>query len=351
METKILKSTDLLKVFETGENIALKYYLMRFGIMPQICKIHMKIDHKLFQEKMLSTFQDEIETTLDEQELDQETLLSEDKKCDYVLKNEVVVVSASPREVSIYYSEKSIAEKNAILQILNESKYIKPVEICFNMIVSADDLYLRKMGLDEKSDYDVNLLYNDDLFDELPKIDSFIKNDATGLMLLHGTPGTGKTNFIKELIRRHPEQSFIYIPNKLFAAIDSVNFVNFFIENKNSILIIEDAEALLVDREKGNFSISTLLNLTEGLLGEALKIKVICTFNCEIGKIDKALTRKGRLKFIYEFKPLKTVKVNELFKVLNVEHTSEKEMPISDIFHHCYNNGLIVEEKKTIGFK
>ena len=351
MEPINFNASDYIKIFETGENIALKYYLLRFEMVPHIVTINMKINRKEFHDKMTTMFGNQIELILDEQKLYAETIFSNDKQSDYILKNKIIVVTCSTgNEIIIYYSNESIDNKNSIIELINESKYVKPTEVCFHMIVSSDELYLRKMDLEDKSEYDMNLLYNNDLFDEFPKIENFIQNDATGLMLFHGIPGTGKTNFIKEIIRRYPNQSFIYIPNKLFGSIDSINFVNFFIENKNSILIIEDAEALLVDREKGNFSISTLLNLTEGLLGEALKIKVICTFNCEIGKIDKALTRKGRLKFLYEFKPLKKEKVNQLFKILEIEHNSENDLPISDIFHFTYNNGFIVQDKKSIGF-
>ena len=351
MEPSKFNTADYIKIFETGENIALKYYLLRFEIIPHIVTINIKINRKEFHDKLTNLFGDQIEFIMDEQKLYADTIFSTEKQSDYILKNNIIVVTcATGNEINIFYSNESIDDKNSILQLINESKYVKPMEVCFHMVVSSDNLLLRKMELDKKNKYDINLLYNNDLFEGLPKIDSFIQNDSTGLMLFHGIPGSGKTNFIKELIRRHPDQSFIYIPNKLFSAIDSIEFINFFIENKNSILIIEDAEALLVDREKGNFSISTLLNLTEGLLGEALKIKVICTFNCEISKIDKALTRKGRLKFIYEFKPLKKEKVNQLFRVLEIDQTSEIDLPISDIFHFTFNNGFIVESKKSIGF-
>lgn len=351
MELSKFNTADYLKIFENGENIALKCFFLRFEVVPHIVTVNIKINFKEFHDKITNLFGDQIELITDEQKLYADSIFSTEKKSDYILKNNIIIVaSSSANEINILYSDESIDDKNSILQLINESKYVKPMEVCFHMVVSSDNLLLRKMELDKKNKYDINLLYNNDLFEGLPKIDSFIQNDSTGLMLFHGIPGSGKTNFIKELIRRHPDQSFIYIPNKLFSAIDSIEFINFFIENKNSILIIEDAEALLVDREKGNFSISTLLNLTEGLLGEALKIKVICTFNCEISKIDKALTRKGRLKFIYEFKPLKKEKVNQLFRVLEIDQTSEIDLPISDIFHFTFNNGFIVESKKSIGF-
>ena len=352
MKPMKIQSVDYMKIYETEYNIKVKYYLMKFNKIPHSSTVNnLKINTSEFKRKITERFGFKIEQILDYQSLQSDTIFSDEKRSDYIFSNELIIsMIDDPRKITIYYSENSENEKDEILKIISETLYVKPIEICFHMIVSSDDLFLRKMPIDEKSQYDMNLLYNDDLFNDLNKIDSFIKTDSTGLMLFHGIPGSGKTNFIKELIRRHPDQSFIYIPNKLFSAIDSINFVNFFIENKNSILIIEDAEALLIDREKGNFSISTLLNLTEGLLGEALKIRVICTFNCEISKIDKALTRKGRLKYIYEFKALNQVKANALFNILEFDFITDKDMPISDIFNFTHDNGFVKKEKASIGF-
>ena len=77
------------------------------------------------------------------------------------------------------------------------------------------------------------------------------------------------------------------------------------VQMEDSILVVEDAEELISIRDGNRSSnISWLLNLTDGLLGEALKIKVICTFNTPLKNIDEALLRKGRLIARYEFKEL-----------------------------------------------
>lgn len=54
-----------------------------------------------------------------------------------------------------------------------------------------------------------------------------------------------------------------------------------------------------------------MLNLTDGIIGEAFGIKFLCTFNCPTNQIDKAVMREGRLSLIYEFKKLTLEKTKE----------------------------------------
>ena len=41
--------------------------------------------------------------------------------------------------------------------------------------------------------------------------------------------------------------------------------------------------------------VSTILNLSDGLLGDFLHLQIICTINCTAADIDQALLRPGRL--------------------------------------------------------
>jgi hypothetical protein len=157
------------------------------------------------------------------------------------------------------------------------------------------------------------------------------------------------SNQIKNLIRNNEGTKFIYMPNQMFSQLEAPSFINFFANHQDSIIVIEDAEALLTERKEGNTSISTLLNLTDGMLGEALRIKVICTFNCDISQIDSALKRKGRLKFSYDFKELSLDKTNKLLKKVGHEHTSEEPMVLTDIINFDVDQ-YEKEDKPMIGF-
>ena len=118
------------------------------------------------------------------------------------------------------------------------------------------------------------------------------------------------------------------------------------------MLVIEDAENLLASREKGNNSaIAMLLNITDGLLGESLGIQVICTFNCKLDNIDKALLRKGRLKALYEFKKLSVTKSRTLLEKIGITDIFvEEPMTLADIFNTHEQNFATKIERRGIGF-
>ena len=184
--------------------------------------------------------------------------------------------------------------------------------------------------------------YNDDL--PYDKIERFVDGDESGICLLHGEPGTGKSTFIKHLIGKHTECNFYYIPSSLMNQVDENELANCLLHSQSkSVYIIEDCEALISDRNKGyNPILPTLLNFSDGIVSGALKPKFILTFNCPISQIDKAVLRKGRLKIKYDFKPLCLEKA----KVIYPEATGP--MPLCDIYNQEDNGVEAV--KKRIGF-
>jgi ATP-dependent 26S proteasome regulatory subunit len=113
------------------------------------------------------------------------------------------------------------------------------------------------------------------------------------------------------------------------------SIIPFLMDHKNSILIIEDAERVISDRE-GNGSpagVSNILNLTDGILGDCLNIQVIATFNMKREKIDQALLRKGRLIAEHKFEKLSVNDTNKLLKHLEKNQEVEEGMVLADIYN------------------
>src|SRR6478736_3231182 len=158
----------------------------------------------------------------------------------------------------------------------------------------------------ENLEINIEELYNDDFLEINAIIEDSMEQEKSGLILLHGTPGTGKTSYIKNLISKFRKNNFIFVQNEFIKDLLNPDFISFLLKNRNSILIIEDAEKVITSRESLNESsvVSTILQLTDGLFSDFLNIKIICTFNTNIDKVDKALLRKGRMIANYEFKPL-----------------------------------------------
>ena len=131
---------------------------------------------------------------------------------------------------------------------------------------------------------------------------------------------------------------------------------------KNSILILEDAEEVLLDREmegNRNQAISNILNITNGLLNDALQIQIIATFNMNKKSIDKALLRAGRLIEEWHFDNLTVEEANKLALHLGSDKIYSKPTPIADIYEGMSsdNDGEKIgkkakrQQKKRVGFK
>ena len=180
------------------------------------------------------------------------------------------------------------------IRVVKNRKTKKKPEISLlihtNRGIDTKDLMVTKPKLKIEDNYNDDFLeIHHTILKRLQK-----KNDK-GLVLLHGLPGTGKTSYIRYLINS-VKKKVIFLPPNMAGAITSPDLISILIDNPNSVLVIEDAENIVVDREKdGHSPVAAILNVSDGLLSDCLNIQVICSFNTDISKIDSALMRKGRL--------------------------------------------------------
>lgn len=221
-------------------------------------------------------------------------------------------------------------------------------------------LSLRKYPIKqrENSGYEFEDLYNDDFLDISDRILKSLcvpasEKNSNGIILLHGIMGTGKTNYLRYLISR-VNKRVIYLPPDLAPEISSPAFLSFLMEYPDSVIIIEDAENVLKTREAGgNQAVSNILNMSDGILGDALSLQVICTFNDSIENVDKALLREGRLVEIYSFTELSEEKTLNLFNKVHGEGAvpPQAKMTISQIFNSedFVRKGSVVKKTK-VGF-
>ena len=160
--------------------------------------------------------------------------------------------------------------------------------------------------------------------------------ERSGLILLHGDPGTGKTSYIKHLIAEFPDTEFIFVPNDMVRRLLQPDFVSFMVSKRRSVLVIEDAEKVIQSREQTREAsvVSTILQLTDGLFSDYLSVKVMCTFNTDVSRIDQALFRKGRLIAFYEFAALSAERTAALVERLGGEVPSGKSrMTLAEVYN------------------
>lgn len=175
--------------------------------------------------------------------------------------------------------------------------------------------------------------YNDDFLPVHERIfEGLCRDKENGLVLLHGKPGTGKTSYLCYLTSVLKKKLF-FVPVNVFPQLNNPDFMSFLYDNSNSIMIIEDAENLIIERGSFNQdSVSFLLNLTDGLLSDCINIQVICSFNTDLDKIDKALLRKDRLIANYHFPGLSLDKTKALAKNIGYTKEIDKPMTLSEIY-------------------
>ncbi|UCS92494.1 AAA family ATPase [Echinicola marina] len=194
--------------------------------------------------------------------------------------------------------------------------------------------------------------YNDDFEDTHKTIlQRLQKSNDKGLVILHGKPGTGKTNYIRYLVSLIKKRVII-LPLSRVSTITDPELIPLLTENPDSVFVIEDAENIVIDREEEGYSpVSSLLNISDGLLSDLLNIQIICTFNTDLSKVDKALMRKGRLIAKYEFKELEVEKAKRLSGKLGFQTEINSPMTLASIYNQEEKDFRQEQNNKSIGFK
>lgn len=221
---------------------------------------------------------------------------------------------------------------------------------------SNNDFYLKDIPLtSKKKDMFSYENYNDGFEEISTRIINTLKTDSeSGLVLFHGDPGTGKTSYLKRLLRVIDNKKLIYMPPDLTEHLSSPGFITFMMsEATNSVLLIEDAENVLRHREAGgNQAVSNILNLSDGILGDVLKLQIVCTFNSKLEEIDPALLRPGRCIAEYRFEPLTMIRAEALMIKLHGEDIEpvREPMTLAEIFNYKVPKDRSGKKRQKIGF-
>ncbi len=209
----------------------------------------------------------------------------------------------------------------------------------------------------EIKDLDINYGYGFQNFhnDLMQRFSSGTK----GLILLHGQPGTGKTYYIRHLLRKmvSSRKVVIYMPPNLVDYLSEPGFMTFLMTNVKHwsqqgffcVLLIEDAEPLLAQRQEGVRiqGVTNLLNMTDGLLNDMMNIQIVCTFNVDLKKLDSALLRPGRLLARKEFKSLSQLDANLLAQRIGINHHFKKSASLGEIYAMKKNQSILIHNVKS----
>jgi hypothetical protein len=185
-------------------------------------------------------------------------------------------------------------------------KVAKPLP-AFHLLRKSDDgLTTQQVEIKDFEPLDtegLDLHYGSGFADWADRLKEKLKSKNSGVCILEGEPGTGKSTFLKSLIASLMDTHRFYFLQPHYAGIISdPAYFGFWMdqirqhEKKRFVIILEDSEKCLMRREDDNRSeVSSLLQITDGLMGSFMKLQVLCTINCQATQLDPALLRPGRL--------------------------------------------------------
>ncbi len=172
-----------------------------------------------------------------------------------------------------------------------------------------------------------------------------LRQQPNGLSIFEGKPGTGKTFYLRHLMGELKESHrFYFIPTATLDVLSNSNFVGFWADqrwqhaDKRFVVILEDSDGALMARSADNREqVSALLNLTDGMLADFLRLQIICTINCSAADIDPALLRPGRLLCHRVFGKLDYSQAVRLAESLGRKLPVPADYSLAEVFagHHC----------------
>lgn len=345
-------------------------FVNSFGTLPQVTIFRLnqdsnldlsKIDLKLLQEafpdseiRYIRYQSKETTSCVDDSSTEEESFIMDKWESSkvYVFDNECFYIISSSVIKILHLNEDVINNFNKLFKYLTKVKR-SPKEQEVKLVCYDGGGYYTVKSKINHTKLDLDTHYNDDFMPVYEDIIKFLDKSErrSGLIVMNGSPGTGKSTFIRHLVSNHPN-NYIIITPAIASHLAAPEFMSFLLNNKDAVFIMEDCEQVIMDRESNTFgsAVAALLNMSDGLMSDIFNGKFICTFNADIKDVDKAVLRKGRCFANYEFKALSVDKSNKLLIQRGFDPIN-KELTLADIYNYEEINIPNVEVKpRKIGF-
>lgn len=257
--------------------------------------------------------------------------------------------SAVISDITIYYSSSEDADEvNEIIKSLSEYQVIDDSEDRHNLNVvslSNNSIELEEIKYDDIDIDNIEEYYSKQTFKDLSKWLKKSKKQQSGLSILYGKRGTGKSSAIKYLATKL-DSNLIFVPNNLVdLTINSSDFSKFLRKHENPILILDDCEMIFNEFfTKSNIIVNNLMQLVDGLLSN--KLSIITIFNVEDkSEIDHNLIECNNLIDIIEFTDLSNSEANQLSELLGYKQKHKNDIRLLDLIKNTKS-----DNKKRLGF-
>jgi hypothetical protein len=179
------------------------------------------------------------------------------------------------------------------------------------------------------------------------------------LLLWHGLPGTGKTTAVRTLAWEwrswsefqfitDPEQ-FLQNPSYLMQAISNSRRPAGIPANRWKVLVLEDAGEFLAPdaKQHAGEALSRLLNVCDGVLGQATRSLVLVTTNESLQSMHPALSRPGRCLANIEFLELSQAEIERWCELLGVDAPQRSRASLADLYARAEGRSVA---KRAAGF-
>ena len=253
--------------------------------------------------------------------------------------------------IDYYYKTETLFSVESLTEMAKKHP-VPPQKNKMKILVESNNEYSFEPFTINSPNVDIVKTYNSDLID----FDCIVQKklnekNGKGIVLLYGVPGGGKTSYIRYLTSKL-NKDVLYIPSSLANALANPNFISYLMKETGSVMVIEDAEKAIKSRNNNHDSgaVSALLNISDGLLADVLKMQIICTFNTEIHNIDSALLRPNRLIAKYEFGKLCINKAKVLSEELGYKRKVTEPMTLAEIFSNSEPIEHSLSNRRKIGF-
>ena len=182
-----------------------------------------------------------------------------------------------------------------------------------------------------------------------------VRTNSHGLSIFEGAPGTGKTSYLRHLMGvLKNSHRFYFIPTATMNVLSDPQFIGFWANQRRNysdrqfVVILEDSDAALMTRRSDNRDkVSAILNLSDGMLADFLRLQIICTINCRADDIDQALLRPGRLLSHRVFGRLEYAQASRLAESFGRKLPVLRDYSLAEIFA---GNGSEQVGRPRIGF-